>query len=828
MLSATQSKPSYSAPAGVSSHFSLARSKYRAPRSESGAIVVLVTAVLFISLMIGGIVIDNGRHEIAVQSIRRAVDAAALAGASRIDGSVDGWRRAKQFAAMTLRQNAVENVGKISLQNLRLNGGTVNDYWDTNDTTPSSAQTAVRADFLGTEGTVGDIWVSVERGAFWFDSDANGLNARHRFESWEGASNGKPHNTDGYLVSNAIRVRMRLSNWRTTLGGLFGIGTFGDIEEVAIAAADGNIMEPLFPIGTQIGFLRHNNSPFNGNGNNLHAHMDPYTASADRYLATFAGARGSERQTTNNQVPVSGLPATSLPITEERFEEGYQRYENGIVSNVYEDVNANVPTICLPQPFPVNTRIQNCKAIEIRSTILGAPSDRPGQSINAAGLLNAFQNPVAVNVGTWFAPLADASTLTTDSSYMNTIVDMMNRGSNPQFRDFFRRFRDSGSERMRRLWPRLQSVIGANDPFGRLPDDPNYELLKRIPTTSLDVGGQTIVEEFTRQDMSGGGDNLWRFHHPLCFNERINGGRANDENMRVLHGYAAIVDSDMPNVKYTDFRYDGQPQNAIEVVPNSHPRIVGRNKIIIWGGNFTNLDARFPPQAPPAPHIPQSFMRSRPYYTDVNGGTVYDNTFSYFNTAEAAGYNEWKRKKNEFKDDLDNLSGCYADTGDENCDEIPESDDLAYDPGVIRKCFNIEALLQPVQDAIAAGFGLDFNQDEECDADDPNDCWNVYSVNTDGHEHADHVEDAILNFLDNLTQVPLQAYEGTHCSHFLLNRSDPNSGESYEPNLEPFYAGLGCAGLEYSVEYSDDPINFATGKSQKEQSPTLVREFDAA
>ena len=747
-----------------------------------------------------------------------------------MDGTIDGWRRSKQFAGQTLRQNSLENIGRISLAGLRLNAGTSNDYWDVNDTNPASAGTQVISDFSGTQGTVGDVWVSVERGAFWYATDANGLNARTRFESWEGVPNGKPKNTEGYLISNAIRVRMRLQNWQTTLGGMFGIGGFSDIEEESVAVADGEILAETFPIGIQVGYLRHNNSPFNGAGNNLNPKIDPIASSADRYLATFAGARSSERQTTNNQVPVSGLPPTNLPTTDEKFEEGYQRYENGIVSTLYVDVPANTPTVCLPNGFPAPSTMNNCKAVEERSTILGTPNNYPAQSINASQLVSAFLNPPRASVGMWFAPMADASGMTTNDG-MAAIAAKMNEASNPQFKDFFDRFRLSGSPQMQQLFPRLPSKIPANDPFGRPQGDPNYELLKNFPTPTVNAGGQGIVEVFRRQDMGNDGADLYRFHHPLCFDNRINGGVANDINMRVLYGWASVVDSDEPSVKYTDFRYDGQPQNAIEVVPNSRPRIVGRKKVIVWGGNFRDLDAQFPALPPPAPHIPASFMRAQPWYTNHDGTQVKDKTFSVFNTQEGAtAFEEWKRKKRDFDEDLDNITGCYEQTGDQNCDDLPEADDLDFAPlaGSLRRCFDIEQMLDEIAGLIAQ-FGLDFQDSQQCeDEDDPSTCTDVHNVNSNGHSIADQIEDKIGDYLGELTNVDFPAWEGTFCAHFLLDRSNPNSGDAYEDQMESFYAGLGCAGLEYSVEYTTEATSLATGKTFLQQSPTLVREFSPA
>lgn len=803
--------------------------QYSASRrsEQKGSIFLLITVVLAVSFMVAGLVIDNGREELTVQNVQRAADAAALAGASRLDGTIDGWRRAKIFAVATLRQNRIHGVSPGAIAGLSLTSGSPS-YWDVNAVGPNAGQTMIPAAMAGTSGTAENVTVTVERGAFWYDSDDFG-NGSYSFESWEDAIARKPKkgngpektNTDSYLVANAVRVRVRVDSWQSFLGGLFGVGSFSNLERVAIAVSDGDVLSPMLPIGIQVGFLLHDNDPTTTNA--YRATEDPRTVAADRYIATFAGAR-NERDNGSNPDNVN------LPITAEQFEMGFQRYENSVSSTLYNDIPANTPTVCLPQPFPFDTVMNNCKAIEVRSTVLGVPSGRPRQTATAGQVTNAIVSGVRAGVGQWFAPLqgAEAAELFTNDAHMNIIAQKMNDAANPQFSDFFDRFKDSGSTSLNQLFPRLPNRIVPSDPFGRLPDDPVYELIKPFPRNQ--AGDESITAKFVRGDSTGTSPNdaLYRFHNPLCFDPRMNGGLANDRQMRVIEGYAAIVDADAPGIDYTDFRYDNGGQNAKEVLKQTKPRMIGKKRIVIWGGNFRNLDAAFPPGPPPNAAVPASWVRASPTIVSKNDGApntiVGENTFAFLDTNEL-GFSEWKRKKREYKDDLDQWESCVEGTagdGSPDCD-IPDSNDLLYHPPLaIRACFNLEGIIGDVQQLvgdIVSNYGLD---GENCD-DEPEDC--NWRASTNGEQIAGQIETAIETFIANLSNAPLVAWPNTHCAYFLDDRSRPNQANSYREDMDPFYAGMGCAGLEYSVIYNAEPTSFATGKTFGQQQPTLVKEL---
>lgn len=211
---------------------------------EAGAILVIVALiVLTVIISIAALVIDNARATITATDLQKTVDAASLAGSKELDGTVQGWKNAKRAVIALLKINSVFGSTGALPAGFVLDAGTI-------DNVPGGEVSP----YQGTEGSAGNLVVTVERGAHWQKMNLMDGEAEYEFISFEGsplAPGAVPlaYGAPVYSIANAIKVSVKVKDLGVTFSKVFGRSTLGDIERSAIAVSDEQTELCVLPVG---------------------------------------------------------------------------------------------------------------------------------------------------------------------------------------------------------------------------------------------------------------------------------------------------------------------------------------------------------------------------------------------------------------------------------------------------------------------------------------------------------------------------------------------------------------------------------------------------
>jgi hypothetical protein len=503
---------------------------------ESGLVLVWFSVGVFALLAIAALVIDIGRLRTIQRSLQNAVDAAAIAGAAKIDGRVDGWRSAKRSALSVLRNNTIQHVSsRLHDDGVQLTRGGKDDVLET---TP---------ELRDIRGRVGDTEVTIERGVYWVNPIDN---QTFEFTSIEGRPASNFRNSDGiavplyrslptYMIVNAVKVKVEVANVNTLLGRILSFGKFNNINAESTATADDILESCTLPAAVPACALLANLNYENDASNNKRYQLDEYVASEQcsrEFMVTEANPLGLANYS--------------------KRAEGILRAELYPRKPTYYDEN-----------------IENQRVIPLYGTLgIGATGPMsPDTPATAAEVLSVFERSRSCNtirLGARFKPLEDAlgpgevGGLYTDpnitSRLKSRLRDLINNGerfSNVFAEDtkYFNKPRskyDPNTGELRYVWPGPigDMVINLNQP----------------PIPSKD-------ESWVNPLCHDWGDDL--DNPPVPRN--INNARAVRTRLMVI---APTTNDDFSNVgSYCDFRslFQEAEQNTTAPTATTNPRVVG-------------------------------------------------------------------------------------------------------------------------------------------------------------------------------------------------------------------------------------------------------------
>lgn len=217
--------------------------------SESGVVMVWLATTLTLFLAIAAIVIEGNRKRVMVVELQRVADAASVAAAAELDGSRDGWLKAKRAAASVLKSHLVTGVGNVQEATVRFD-----------------SDVAIGKDILEDDphlqyagAGVGKLHVRIERGVFWPGSPEAFTSFEGRLPTSVKDSSGRAlplhHSLPIYLLANAVRVTAEARGLRRFFSGLFKgddgsalPDVFQPISQSAIAVGDSKNEECVVPV----------------------------------------------------------------------------------------------------------------------------------------------------------------------------------------------------------------------------------------------------------------------------------------------------------------------------------------------------------------------------------------------------------------------------------------------------------------------------------------------------------------------------------------------------------------------------------------------------
>lgn len=516
-------------------------SSSRDSSGERGNVILIFLLALSAVLAIVAMVVDLPRRDIVSQEAQTASDAAALAAASHLDGTLVGWQDACSFAEASLGTNTV-NAALASTQAYTISLG----FYGAN------AQTAEESDFefqpLATVSSCSDLPVS-------------------------GVHYGMPV----WALANAVRVEVTAPQMTTYFARAIGIKTLGSLTRRGTAAASTEFDRCVAPLAIPACQLMLNTDP-----------NDVSKYDLDEYNPAL--------QCQRELIFTESSPWDPLPF-EERG--------HGLIRHVQWRRPplvryATAPNECgKPASRWTWEKSVNCRADSIRG-VLGIPSNDPSRSAPAtpAELVAHFkvQTPenrgcVRTRLGQRFIPLEDAvdtaQGLLKDESpsakkheLATRLAQLINDPQNPRVVDVFEN---------------AQGTPLPNFPFIRSSVEertitwPPYTQSERIMIGNVSGGGTTQGKNWT----------IPTSHSPLippnCRTGTASGACAAGPS-RVWPVEVMVIAPADSNYKYCDYKnlFTQQPQSSTSPWLGTDPRVVGFVTAYLIDFNFENLSLKFP------------------------------------------------------------------------------------------------------------------------------------------------------------------------------------------------------------------------------------------
>ncbi len=603
-------------------------------KSEEGLVLVLFAMIIIVAMTILAMVVDHSKQSLALSTLQRAADAAALSGAKRFNGKISGWRDAKKASIVAIKGNGILGVDQQKLQNLILEDG------------PSRDDDS-RAKHSGSIGSAAGLDVSVERGVIWFDPDLTGPStAEHpkgkpggyRFVSLEVNASELSHlpipvGIDGFLYSNAVRVKLRIRSLATSFGQIIGIDSFDNLTRTAIAVTHEELELPAAPFAIPLCALRLNNNPTAKPDEQALKEIDFSKQCTRQGIATEADPKRELPGLRNRSIAKS----VDQEILKRR--EGLTRFEANIRPTYFNYLGGGQENSCYDNGY--SGPAHNCKDIPLYG-VLGVPSMQPGQQATARQVAEGFQQGVLARPGMYFAPLPDLKGFTSNPMLSDVIagaiMDPSSYGPHVSSLSFADAFTDPVPEdnpayayfkrSAKRNFPHIRTY---RPPCGQDPErrpcfqddpltpenesDPHYDLRITWPTPYMTINPQTNEEEpvlgkmlVDRQEKGKNGVYSRQpldythtsCHHPSIPIDSVN--RGDPERHRVRRMLAPVI------VPGTDTRPDGNPvmycnygdvftgyeneseASAVAPIPETLPVIVGFMPIYAYDVGLRDLD----------------------------------------------------------------------------------------------------------------------------------------------------------------------------------------------------------------------------------------------
>lgn len=214
-----------------------------ARHSQEGVALIWVAMCLMIILALVGIVIESSRKTTMTSEIQHASDAAAVAAAAELDGTINGWLNAKRVAVAVIKSQTIPGVNTdLSTANFVFTQGGKEDVLEDSD------------QLRDVTAQVGNLTVTIERGAYW-----PGSGDSTAFESFEGKRATQITNAAGdknlplhqtlptYLLANAVQVTLEVGSVTSVFGGVVGSQVFGSMTRSSTAITDEQLEECVIP-----------------------------------------------------------------------------------------------------------------------------------------------------------------------------------------------------------------------------------------------------------------------------------------------------------------------------------------------------------------------------------------------------------------------------------------------------------------------------------------------------------------------------------------------------------------------------------------------------
>lgn len=171
------------------------------PSKEQGSILLLLIVMLIAILGVMALVMDEGVDRVEVQRLRSIADASALSTATQLDGTKDGWLKAKRAARRIFLEQQLPDTWQVADREAFVFDNKTLDPFEN------------EAPYQYTRGNIGLISFEVERGIYKLNpNNKPGVPEKYEFASLEGRQ--LAFGLRPWLIANAARVTLHLSSGR--------------------------------------------------------------------------------------------------------------------------------------------------------------------------------------------------------------------------------------------------------------------------------------------------------------------------------------------------------------------------------------------------------------------------------------------------------------------------------------------------------------------------------------------------------------------------------------------------------------------------------------
>ncbi|RIL08592.1 MAG: hypothetical protein DCC75_08500, partial [Proteobacteria bacterium] len=531
---------------------------------ERGASMIWLAVTAMGLLAIVALVIDLGRKQAAAKQIQLVSDAASLAGASKLDGTRQGWLAAKRVAISAFKQHAIMGVSSAAIQQARFDDPALGSA-DLLETDPQYLMNASNPD---------DLEITIERGIYpWPDEEG-----KDSFVSLEGRD---PIEAGGeslpafsqipvYLLANAVKVETKLNRMAASFGKVLGFSELGTVKRSGFAARDSGLGEvPALPLAIPACALFLNGEPGT-------AWSSGYDFLVDQYRP--------DQQCTREVIIAEANPQLS-----EALKDGRLRAAQYIRPPTYSHVSG-IEDACYSEDAPGDPAALNCRmAVPIYATF-GLPHDAEDPDYRPASLseiATAIGNPdglVPMKVGQLFRAY-QGENIATDFGIETLKVNLtrlLNR-SKEQLRSSevgfpLLRGIDSIKDRTARIGPYLFDLWDPDPLSPRPPVDETY------------------------------------YRNPLCSDPAVNPGQ-------VITAKVPVVVARDGSTKYCDFTdlFQPVPQDTKPITVDTEPVNIGFVPLRLLDHGFRYLgDKTVEIAAMPSRRIPPDYIKPRMVYLENN------------------------------------------------------------------------------------------------------------------------------------------------------------------------------------------------------------------
>ncbi len=163
--------------------------------------LIWIAATLSVFLGISGIILDANRKRMIVAELQRVANSASVSAAAELDGTRQGWTRAKRAAVSLLRSHSIPGVGDFSDATVVFNEGD-----------PTLSPDALEDDPLLKKVTasLGKFDIRIERGVYWSGDQEEfiSLEGRKPTEIKDSSGRNLPmfKTLPVYILANAVKV----------------------------------------------------------------------------------------------------------------------------------------------------------------------------------------------------------------------------------------------------------------------------------------------------------------------------------------------------------------------------------------------------------------------------------------------------------------------------------------------------------------------------------------------------------------------------------------------------------------------------------------------